>query len=803
MKSRKVKVLSIIAGIIVLLAVIIFTALQIYLRRPLPDYTGKITIDGLRTAAEVRTDEHGVPHIFAGSEDDLFFLQGYITARERLFQMDLTRLAGRGELSTFLGEATVKADKLFKTIGFYRAAEEEYRLLPPEIKAHMNSYTRGVNACLASARLPIEYTILRVQPEPWKPQDCLVAGLLMAYSLNRPKDTELILYQIGLKAGKDLLKYIIPDLPGDTPLVSGGKVSDALPAGRGGNVSELKESGGRLGGFFFPLSTDVAASNWMIFHGSRTTTGKAVFTGSPDLQPKIPALFYLVHLQGGRYDVIGGSIPGLPGVNVLGFNRRIAWSTTNGRGDELDYFIEKLNPANPDQYLTEKGYQNFKLIEETLKIKAKGGIREEKITIKVSRHGPIISNVMPGAPPNCAMQWVGLQSPTGLFEGLLGMIRAADFDEFRKSLSLVRTPTLNFGYADVDGNIGYQYVMAVPIRKKGDGTLPVPGDSGDYEWKGFVPFDKLPYDYNPPQGYVGSFNNPPKAVSYHITRYFMFERALRFNTIASSKEKFTPAEIRNMQLDAVSAVAGRWTPLIIAASSGAGDLQAYLEVFKGWKYSMDIHSQAATLFSSFYTHFIRNTLEDNIGSELCAKLLTPYLVYQPDMMLANIINDNSHFLYDDTRTTGVKETRDDIIRKSMGDAVKELKSRLGPDPRKWEWGQVHTMTFKHPLGSKLAFFNLKPVPANGDGFTINAGLWESQNPYAMDSGGVIRMVIDMSNLESVTLTSPPGQSGQYMSPYYKDLASGWAKGEQIPAHFLTARRLPQLLTFEPGKPEVR
>lgn len=802
MKSRKVKVLSIIAGIIVLLAVIVFAGLQFFLRRPLPNYTGRISLDGLRASAEVRTDEHGLPHIFAANEDDLFFLQGYITARERMFQMDLTRLAGRGELSTFLGEATIKADKLFKTIGFYRTAEEEYRLLPPETKAAIDSYTRGVNAYLASARLPIEYTILRVNPQFWKPQDSLVAGLLMAYSLDRPKDTELILYQIGEKAGKDLLKYIVPDLPGDAPLVSGGKMSDTLPAGRGRNVS-LKESANHLGDFLLPLSTDVAASNWMIFHGSRTTTGQAVFTGSPDLQPKIPALFYLIHLQGGRYDVIGGSIPGLPGVNVLGFNKRIAWSTTNGRGDELDYFIEKINPANSDQYLTEKGYQNFKLVEETLKIKGKGGIREEKITVKVSRHGPIISEVLPGAPPNCAMQWVGLQSPTGLFEGLLTMIRAANFDEFRKSLSLVRTPTLNFGYADVDGNIGYQYVMAVPLRKKGDGTLPVPGDSGEYEWMGFVPFDQLPYDYNPPQGYVGSFNNPPKAVPYHITRYFMFERALRFKAIASGKEKFTPAEIRRMQLDTVSAVAARWTPLIMAASSGLAELQTYLEVFKGWNYSIDIHSPAATLFNSFYMHFIRNTLEDNLGPELCAKLLTPYLVYQPDMMLANIINDNNHFLYDDRRTPGVRETRDDIIRKSLSNAVKELKTRLGPDPRQWEWGKVHTMTFRHPLGSKLTFFNLKPVPANGDGFTINAGLWESQNPYAMDSGGVIRLVIDMSNLESATLTSPPGQSGQYMSPYYRDLAAGWAKGEQIPAHFLTARSLPRLLTFEPGQRQVR
>lgn len=246
MKSKKVKIPLIIAGIIVLLAVITFAALQIFLRLPLPSYKGKIKLNGLRTAAEVRTDEHGLPHLFAGSEDDLFFLQGYLTARERMFQMDLTRLAGRGELSTYLGEATVSADKLLKTIGFYRAAEEEYRLLPPESKAAVEAYVRGVNAYLSSARLPIEYTILGVKPQPWKPQDSVVAALLMAYSLNRSKDTELTLYQIGSRAGKDILNYIAPQLPGNAPTVSDRKESASRPAGAI-PVSGKNQGGRRLG----------------------------------------------------------------------------------------------------------------------------------------------------------------------------------------------------------------------------------------------------------------------------------------------------------------------------------------------------------------------------------------------------------------------------------------------------------------------------------------------------------------------------------------------------------------------------
>jgi len=799
-KSKKIKALVISLGIIVFIVIASVVSLQVVFRLPLPSYSGTVTLDGLTAKVEVWTDEHGVPHIFAQNEADLFFAQGYITARERMFQMDTTRLAGSGELSTYFGEATIKADKFFKTVGFYRTAEVEYQLLKPESRAFLDAYTKGVNAYISTCKnLPIEYTLLGVKPQPWKPQDSVVTGLLMAYSLNRPKDTELVLYQIGLKAGEDILKHITPTLPEYAPTVSERNNNLNLSISNNAESATSGESRRCDSNLCCPISLDIPASNWMIFAGSRTTTGKPIFTGSPDLQPKIPALFYLVHLKGGRYDVIGGSIPGAPGVNVLGFNRKIAWSTTNGRGDELDYFIEKLNPDNPNQYLTENGYKDFKLIDEVVKIKTKDGFREEKFQVKISRHGPIISDVVSNAPANCAMMWVGLQPPTNMFDGFDALIRANNFEEFRRALSVVKTPTINFGYADVDGNIGYQYIMSVPLRKNGDGTLPVPGDTGEYEWTGFVPFEKLPYDYNPDKGYIASFNNPPKNVNYHITSYFMFERALRFEEIVKSKDKFTSEEIRNMQLDNVSMVAKRWVPQVLKACGGTEELQAAPALFQGWNYSIDIQSQAATLFNSFYMHLIRNTLEDELGKELCDTILTPYLIYQPDMMLANIMDDNNHFLWDDIRTTDIKETKEDMVRKSMKDAVNELTSRLGSDPTKWEWGKVHMMTFKHPMGAKLPFFNLKPIPTNGDGFTINAGWWDSQNPYAMDSGGVIRMVIDMSDMESATLISPPGQSGQYKSPYYSDLAEIWAKGMQIPAHFLSAQELSKLLILEPAR----
>ncbi len=799
MKSKKGRALIISLSIVLVLVIVVAVAVQVVFRLPQPSYTGTEKLDGLSAAVEVRTDEYGIPHIFAQNETDLFFAQGYITARERMFQMDMTRLAGRGELSTVLGDMMLDTDKFFRTVGFYRAAEAEYANMDPGARKIVDDYTRGVNAYINSAKyLPSEYTILGFKPQAWKPQDTMVCGILMAYSLNRSKDTELILNQVGNSAGSDILDMIIPRVPADAPTVSGaGAGVQPVTSGIDRPAGWIDGAAAGNRSIDSPIPLDVAASNWMIFSGKRTDSGKAVFTGSPDLAPTIPALFYLVHLKGGDYDVMGGAIPGTPTVTVLGLNRYFAWSTTNGRGDEMDFFIEKINPADADQYLTEDGYKNFQIVEETIRVKGKDGFREEKLRVRISRHGPIISDVMPRAPANCAMMWVGLQPHLGIMEGFIALDKATNFDEFRRALSVVRTPTLNLGYADIYGNIGYQYIMSPPVRKAGDGTLPVPGEEGKYDWTGYVPFDQLPYDFNPAQGYVASFNNVPKEVDFHITNYWMIERALRFDQIARSKEKFTFDEIRKMQLDNVSVEAQNWAPLVLSACSGSDDLKPALDLFKGWNYSSDINSPAATLFNSFYKHMAQNTLENKVGAKLMTELAQDYQVYIPDRLLTKMVNAKDDSVFDDVTTADIKETRDDIIRKSMKDASAELTARLGPDPSKWEWGKVHQMTFKHPLGSKLSFYNLSPIPTNGDDFTINAGMWDAKNPYAMDSGGVIRLVVDMSDLERSTIMSPPGQSGLFLSPFYGDLAQMWANGQQAPTHFLSAGELPRLLTLHP------
>jgi len=783
--------------ILVGLAILLVTATRVFFRLPLPDYEGTVELEGLASDVQVRFDPYGVPHIFAENDEDLFFAQGYITARERMFQMDMTRLAGRGELSSLFGEATLQTDKFMKTVGFYRLASVEFAQLSEECRDIIVAYTRGVNAYIETVKhLPREYVFLRARPGPWVPEDTVVCATLMAYSLTRSKKTELILYRIGENTDRETLEYFIPSPPDFAPTVSG-------PAARHGarphENSFIRYPSRSLAATAIkaPLGPpEIAASNWMIYSGSLTTTGAPLFTGSPDLKPRIPALFNVIHLKSDTLDAIGGAIPGTPGVSAVGFNGKIAWSMVNGRVDELDYFIEKIHPENPNQYLTENGYEDFRIVEETLKIKTKEGIREEKLEVKISRHGPIISEVMPLAPDNAAMKWVGME-PTGLVQGFLELNKASTFEEFREALRHVKTPTLNVGYADVQGNIGYQYVASPPIRKKGTGTLPVPGWTGEYAWQGTIPFERLPYDLNPGKGYLASFNNPAKETDYHLTNYYLYERALRFEELAKDLGGLTLERARDLQLDTVSVVAKRWLPHVVRACRDRDDMEKGLKLFDGWDYDIRTESPAATLFNAFYFRLMENTFADEVGVPLWTEYLSQsYIIYVPDLLLIRMADQDDHILFDNVLTTPLRETRDAVVLKSMEEAVEELTQRLGPDPQGWTWGKVHRMTFVHPMGAKLPFFNLRPIPTDGDTFTINAGMWDNTKPYEMESGGVIRLVVDFSDFEKSTIICPPGQSGHYMSPHYDDLAHMWAEGSQIPMHFASAEDLSRVLTLK-------
>lgn len=793
MKFAKISI-----AVVLSVALVAFIVFQIFFRISHPDYNGTLVIEGLTADVTVYYDEYGVPHIFAENEHDLFFAQGYITARERMFSMDVTRLAGRGELSSLFGEITIDDDKYLKTIGLYRAAEKEYESIPEDIKEVISAYTEGVNAYIHDTKhLPREYVILGAKPSPWLPEDSVVTALFMGFYLE-DMDIDLPLYLIGTVVGEEKLSSLIPSYPDFAPPISPVEKGDSAFSGK---TDSLLASGKAQGGgrdLLFPsLLPRFVCSNWMIFGPPSTTTGNVILTGSPDLTPSTPALFYLVHLNGGGYDVIGGSMPGAPGVSVLGYNGDIAWSSIDGMLDQCDFFIEKVNPDNPNQYLTENGWEDFETVTETLKIKTKEGMVEEPLEVKISRHGPIISDMDPLAPEYTAMMWVGAEG-SGAYEGFLKINRAKNFDEFREAAHYIVLPDLNLAYGDTEGNFGYQYLGKPPIRKKGEGVMPVPGWNGEYDWTGRISPEELPSDLNPESGFAGGFNNLPKESYRSLTNWYYFERAVGFDEIMGTVETpLSPEEIRGLQLDSFSIVAQRWVPDIIAAVGDDADLAEYLALFEHWDYRLERESAAAALYSVFYYHLLKNTFEDEVTDILTPKdylnsLMIPYL----DEALAKNKDDGTWAWFDDVTTPDIVETKEDIVLASIRDAVDDLKKEMGNNPQKWEWGKLHTLTIAHPMGDVLPFFNVKAGPLSGDFFTLGASGWEGDDPYAVSYGGCIRMIIDFADPENSTIISPPGQSGHYLSPHYDDLVEAWITNEQIPLHFFDAQELDDVLILK-------
>ncbi len=364
---------------------------------------------------------------------------------------------------------------------------------------------------------------------------------------------------------------------------------------------------------------------------------------------------------------------------------------------------------------------------------------------------------------------------------------------------MVRGASVHVGYADVDGNIGYQYITTLPVRKKGANPVPVPGEKGAYSWSGFVPYDMHPRDFNPKKGYLASFNQMPEAADFYGTAFFLFERAYRFREMVSKKEKFSIEEIMAMQNDTGSYLAGRFVPLISAACAKEESVRAYVEKLAKWDRFVSTESSEATLFNSFITRLIKNTFEDDLGEELTGEFFNDLLVSIPVQWLIRYLGEPGNAFWDNSATKDIRETRDDMIVKSMKDAVAEVTGAFGNNERNWAWGRVHEMPIKHPLGGVLPFLNLGPYAYPGDDFTIHAGWWDRRKPFEMKSGAAIRIVVDMGDLSTMTLISSPGQSGHYMSPHYGDLAETWAAGRQVPARYTDAKELKNVLMLQPGK----
>jgi len=773
-----------IVGLVIVVLVVILSGVGAWLaRRPWPEVKGKLAISGLNGPVEVIRDKWGVPHIYAQDEHDLVFAQGYVHAQDRLWQMEFNRRIGSGTLSAILGDSTLDVDRFMRTLGLRRAAERDWTLLEEDVRLVMQAYADGVNAYVDShrGRLPLEFTILGVDPAPWTPIDSLTWGKVMAFDLGGNYHYELLRARIIAELGAEAAQMLLPPYDSGAPVI--------VPAGTG-NYTWLKGIDGATPSALTALlghsGSDAGSNNWVV-SGSRTASGRPLIADDMHLGLNMPSVWYENSLHGGRLDVAGYSFPGVPLV-IVGHNDRVAWAVTNLPADVQDFYIENLDNADdPKAYEFQGRWEELTIIHETIEVK---GGQPVVVDVKVTRHGPVMNDVIGGladAEP-LALRWTALDG-TRLMNAVLGLNLAANWEEFRQALQFWDVPSQNSMFADVDGNIGYQSPGLIPIRAAGhQGLVPVPGWTGEFEWMGYIPFDELPRTYNPESGFIVSANNKVVEDTYPYSLAYEWSapyRSQRITDLLATNVSVSIEDVRTIQSQTYSLPAEALRPYLQAVQPATGLEAAALDIVNRWDLLYEADRAGGAVFQAWYWFLVRETLGDELGADL----LDAYLPYDTSHvpMMVDLMKRPTSPWFDDTGTAQVEE-RDDIVRRSFSEAAAWLEETMGK-PGKWEWGKMHTMAFVHqPLGQsgiKIIewLFNSQAIPARGDNFTVDAAWVNYAYPFAMSGGVSQRLIVDVGDWGASLSIHSTGQSGQLFHPHRADMVHAWQEIEYHPLLF--------------------
>jgi penicillin amidase len=759
----------VLAAVLALVVLVVFGG-WLYLRRSLTQIDGTLKMAGLQGPVEVIRDRYGIPHIYASTDHDAFFALGYAHAQDRLWQMELQRRIGAGRLSEIFGDKTLETDQFLRTVGFYRAAQAAWPALSPETQATLQAYADGVNAFLAGGHaLPPEFAILGVKPEPWLPADSLVWAKMMAWNLGETYGDDLLHAELIAALGPERSAQLAYIYPAGAPVILPQEaMTGLLEAGKA-----LREQTG-LGG------KQVGSNNWVV-SGARTASGKPLLANDPHLGAQIPSIWYLASVQGERVHAIGATLPGTPLV-VIGHNQDIAWGVTNLGPDVQDLFIERVNPANPNQYEVDGRWADMQVIPEQISVKGKK--EPVKWAARATRHGPLISDVTSQRGQALALRWPALDPGDTTVQAFLEVNYAHNWDDLTRALQLYVAPAQNFVYADREGNIGYFGPGKIPIRAAGDGSAPVPGWNDDYAWTGWIPFDQLPHAYNPAEGYLVTANNrvTPDGYPYFITNNWAPPyRAERIRELLSATQGLTPNDFARIQGDQQSAQARELLPLLLAVQPQTPEEAQALDILRRWDGIISPDAAAPAIYEAWYTKLFGALLGDDLGGEVGDYFTTA----NDPILLARILGGEEAVWCDNVLTPG-PETCAETACVALQDALEELQQRLGKDMGKWRWGDLHRTVFPHNPFSQVSF--LKPlfersIVTGGDSFTVNPGPYKLEAPF--DSGWVpsYREIIDLADLGNSRFIHTTGQSGNFLSKHYDDLIPLWRQVQYLPMYW--------------------
>jgi penicillin amidase len=786
--KRAVRWIATVVALVALLALVAAGGILLLLFNTVARPSGALAVAGLAAPAEIVHDGEGVPHVFAGSREDLVFALGFVHAQDRLWQMELLRRAGQGRLSEIFGEQTYALDVLLRTLDLYGHAERSLAALPPAAQHLLEAYARGVNAFLdrptglLEPRHPPEFLLLRHTPEPWRAADCVAIAKLMAFDLSTNLNQEMLRLALAAQGlGAREIEDLMPPDAADPPLP---ELASLYPLGR---LAPQRQAAG-------DDELVLGASNNWVLDGTRTRSGKPLLANDPHLALGAPSIWYLAHLALERpgeapHNVVGATLAGTPSV-VLGRGDSLAWGFTNAGADVEDVYIEKINPDDPREYLTPEGWRPFAI--EPMEIAVRGvGVR--RLQRRRTRHGP----VLPGFYRNldgmlapgyvAALQWVALSDDdttiaTGLFDE-----RVRDVADYFEHMRGYVVPMQSMVVADTAGHIGLIAPGRVPLRDPANkvmGRAPVPGWDATYDWQGYLRFEDLPRKVNPARGAIATANT--RFVDPGYPHFLALDwgdapfRQQRIDELLDSRDRHDVASMRAMQADILSLAAQRLKGLMIAAARRAASSEgATLERLAQWDARMRADAAEPLIFMAWVRETVSAVYRDDLPA-----VFEQFFEMRSQALLRLLEGQATARDWCDDRTTPQHETCDSVVGAALGAALKDLEKRYGGDRTTWRWGRAHVALGRHAALGQLpvigSLFNIEVESAGGN-FTLNRGMvdFRTSQPFASRHAASYRAIYDLADLDRSLYMHSTGQSGNPLAPSYRAFAQRWARVEYI------------------------
>ena len=770
------RILKKILVIIGLLIVLILIGGWIYFNSLKPDYSGEINLSNMENETSVYFDDYGIPHIYAQNQYDATTALGYVHAQDRLWQMELMRRIAPGRLSEIFGKDMLKNDQFFVSLGIEEASRKSLEKLDKngEVFKLANAYLNGVNQFIENGPTPIEFTLIGIEKEPYQLNDIYNILGYMSFSFAMAQKTDPLLSVLKEKLGDEYLKELNIEIGPNTTFIKNSKSTIENFSAMVASVNDVMENS--------PIPPFIGSNSWVV-SPKKSVTGKVLFANDPHIGYSQPAVWYEAHIVTPDYEMYGYHLAGVP-FPLLGHNRNYAFGLTMFENDDIDFYKEENDPTDNTKYKTPTGFETYKTATKTIKVKDADDVN---ITVRSSRHGPIMNDALDAITQSepVAMSWIYTKFDVEILEALYTISRAKEMKDVKKGASMIHAPGLNIMYGDAKGNVawwasGKLYKLNPGVNR----NFILNGVSGEDDPIEYLDFSENPMAENPPWNYVYSANNQPDTIAniLYPGYYVPEDRAKRIVQLLEPKNNWNKQSMSAMINDVTSSVAPglvKEFAKIMDYNSFTKSEQKAIDLLQLWDGSNTTDLVVPTIYNKWIYLYLKNTFEDEMGTKLFTQFLATHLSKR---VIAEQIEKDSSIWWDNITTKNKKETKKEILSKSLVEAVAFLEKQLGSDIKDWNWGKVHTLEHEHPLGKVAAlknYFNIGPFPINGAREVINNRGFDYTETgfYKVNAGPSTRRIIDFSDIENSISILPTGQSGNPFSKHYKDQAEMYNKGE--------------------------